>query len=157
MDLHTLSKSFIQDVLDRNILGKYYLLGDSGYCCQFSLLTPYNKRLQRDLSEEEKWYNKCLSRTRVKVKCIIGQMKNKFACLQQTSHYQPPVVCNVIKACAFLWNFRLLTGDNKGYDPEHYTVAGHDELNWHLEGDSTGGFACREILKNYLWAHKRGN
>ena len=156
-DLCTLKESFIQNVLDQNILGKYYLLGNSGYSCQFNLLIPYNKRLQGELTEEEKLYNKCLSRTRVKVECVISQMKNKFACLQQTLHYQPPVVSNIIKACTFLWNFRLLMGDNKGYDPDQCIVAGHNELNCSWEGKSTGGFACREILKNYLWAHKHGN
>ena len=79
--------------------------------------------------EEEKWFNKCLSRTRVKVECVIGQLKNKFSCFQNTSHYQPEVVCNGIKACCFLWNFGLLTENNKGYDPNQYVVADHEVLN----------------------------
>ena len=156
-DSRVLNESFVQDVLDRNILGKYYLLGDSGYSCQYNLLTPYTKRQKTELSEEQKWFNKCLSRTRVKVECVIGQLKNKFTCLQQTSHYQPEFVCNIIKACAFLWNFGLLTGDNKGYDPDQYAVPNHAELNATLENDSNGGFARREILKKYLWKQKTGN
>ena len=151
-----LNESYLQDVLDRNILGKYYLLGDSGYSCQYNLITPYTAHLQRELTEEEKYFNKCLSKTQVKVECVIGQLKNKFSCLQNTSHYQPEVVCNVIKACCFLWNFGLLSGDNKGYDPDQYVVADHDALNASLDSDTLGGFARREILKNYLWAHKRG-
>ena len=153
-DSRVLNESFLQDLLDRNILGRYYLLGDSGYACQYNLITPYSGHLQRDLTEEEKWFNKCLSRTRVKVECVIGQLKNKFSCLQNTSHYQPEVVCNVIKACCFLWNFGLLTGDNKGYDPDQFVVADHEVLNTSLEYDTSGGFTSREILKDYLWGHK---
>ena len=126
-DSRVLQESFLQDVLDRNVLGKYYLLGDSGYTCQYNLLTPY-PNYPRKLDEQQKYFNKCLSRTRVKVECVIGQIKNKFNCLKTTSHYQPEVVCDVIKSCAFLWNFGLLTSDNRGYDPDQYVIEDEDEL-----------------------------
>ena len=159
-DSRVLSESYLQDVLDRNVLGKYYLLGDSGYSCQYSLLTPY-ARFPRALSEEQKYYNKCLSKTHVKVECMIGQLKNKFACLKNTSHYQPEIVCHVIKACVFLWNFGLLTGDNKGYDPDQYIVEDEDKLERQLVqiqlNDKDSGTARREVVKNYLWDHKRRN
>ena len=34
----------------------------------------------------------------------------------------------MIKACVFLWNFRLLTGDNKGYNPDHYVIEDAEKL-----------------------------
>ena len=40
-DSRILQESFIQDVLDSHMLGKYYLLGDAGYAYQTNLLTPY--------------------------------------------------------------------------------------------------------------------
>ena len=143
-DSRVLSESYMQDMLDANILGQYYLLGDSGYSCQYNLLTPYPNYPVK-LTEEEKYYNKALSRTRVKVECVIGQLKNKFSCLQTTSHYQPETVSLIIKACCFLWNFGLLTGDNKGYNPDQYVVDEHDKLNRKLlcpaGNDSKSGLA----------------
>ena len=79
--------------------------------------------------------------------------QKKFPCLSVTSHYQPDAVCNVIKACCFLWNFGLLSGDNKGYDPDTYIVSGKDELDEELKA-SVAGEVCREIVKNYLWNNK---
>ena len=40
-DSRILQESFMQDVLDTHMLGKYYLLRDAGYACQTNLLTPY--------------------------------------------------------------------------------------------------------------------
>ena len=37
-----LQESCMQEVLDRSMLGLYYLLGDRRYACQRNLLTPYN-------------------------------------------------------------------------------------------------------------------
>ena len=68
-------------------------------------------------------------------------MKNKFNCLRTTSHYQPETVCEIIKACAFLWNFGLLTGDNKGYDPDLYIIEDEEDLQKVLENDKEGGSA----------------
>ena len=152
-DSRALQESFLQDVLDRNVLGKYYILADSGYSCQYNLLTPY-PTFPCKPTEEQQYFNKCLSRTRVKVECVIGQWKNKFNCLRNTSHYQPETVCEIIKACAFLWNFGLLTGDNKGYDPDLYVIEDEDELQKALENDKEGGNARRQILTKYLWDHK---
>lgn len=40
-DDRALKETFLQDVLDRRILGAYYLLGDQGYRCQPNLISPY--------------------------------------------------------------------------------------------------------------------
>ena len=63
----------MQEVLDRNMLGRYYLVGDAGYACQYNLLTPFPNGPEVRLSEQQKFFNKSLSRTRVKVECVIGQ------------------------------------------------------------------------------------
>ena len=42
LDSRALQESYLQDVLDRLLLGKHYLLGDKGYACQSNLLTPYS-------------------------------------------------------------------------------------------------------------------
>ena len=150
-DSRVLQESFLQDVLDRNLLGEYYLIGDQGYQLQTNLLTPYPR--SDPLTEQQIYYNDCLSKTRVKVKCVIGMIKRKFPCLTVASHYQPEVVCDIIKACCFLWNYGLLTGDNKGYDPDKYVVKDIDDLKASL-GNTTSGEVRREIVKQYLWDNK---
>ena len=154
-DSRVLQESSIQEVLDTYQLGKYYLLGDTGYGCQYNLITPYPKVPGLGLTADQKFFNKCHSQTRVKVECVIGQEKNKFPVLKTTSHYQPEVVCDVIKSCAFLWNFGLLTGDNKGYDPDKYIIQDQAEFNRAIDNDTHSGVARREVIKNYLLAHRK--
>ena len=60
-----LQESFLQDVLDRNLLGEYYLIGDQGYHLQTNLLTPYSR--SDPLTEPQIYFNECLSKNRVKV------------------------------------------------------------------------------------------
>ena len=150
-DSRVLQESFLQDVLDWNLLSEYYLLGDQGYCLQANLLTPYPR--SGPLTEEQIYYNECLSKTRVKVECVIGMMKKKFACLTMPSFYQPSLVCDVIKACCFLWNFGLITADNKGYGPDTYVVKDQEELSEKLTPTASGEVR-REIVKQYLWDNK---
>ena len=150
-DSRVLKESFLQDVLDRNLLGEYYLIGDAGYHLQANLLTPYSR--SQKLSESEIYYNEYLSKTHVKVECVIGMMKKKFACLTVAQHYQPDTVCNIIKACCFLWNYGLITGDNKGYDPDTFVVVDQETLVSQLK-PSISSEARRELVREYLWANK---
>ena len=55
-------------------------------------------------------------------------MKKKFVYLTMPSHYKPGERCNMIKAFVLLWNYGLVTGDNKGYDPNAYVVKDKEEL-----------------------------
>ena len=80
-------------------------------------------------------------------------LKKKFPCLVNPSHYQPEVVCDIIKSCVFLWNFGLLSGDNKGYDPDEYVVTEKDELDRKLK-PTLSGETRRQIVTEYLWNHK---
>lgn len=41
-DSRILQESCLQGVLDRHMLGRYFLLGDTGYHCQTNLITPYD-------------------------------------------------------------------------------------------------------------------
>ena len=83
-------------------------------------------------------YNLCHARTCVKVECVIRQMKKKFTCLTKTIQYQPRKVCKIIKACGFLWNFGILTGYNKGYNPDDYIIANKQELDDEIEATFGG-------------------
>ena len=82
-DSRVLQESFLQDVLDRNLLGEYYMLGDAGYHLQCNLCTPYSR--SDVLTPPHIYYNECLSKTRVKVECVFGMLKKKFPCLVNES------------------------------------------------------------------------
>ena len=59
----------------------------------------------------------------------------------------------VIRACVFLWNFGIITGDNKGYSPEEFVVEEQNQLNTDISV-SEGGKVVHDIVANYLWKHK---
>ena len=94
-----LQESFLQDILDWNLLGEHYLITDQGYHLQRNLLTPYPRS---DPLTPPHIYYECLSKTQVKVECMFGMLKKKFPCLINPSNYQPDVVCDIIKNCVFL-------------------------------------------------------
>ena len=83
-------------------------------------------------------YNICLSKTRVKVKCIFGMMKQKFACLSKHPDLSTNMMCEVVKACVFLWNFGLICRDNEGYNPDEYVVTDQEKLDSNIK-ESRGG------------------
>ena len=97
-DTRVLKESDLQQVLDLHMMGKYYLLGDQGYKCQANLLTPY----ATEETDEKEHYNLILSKTRVKVECVFGQFKRKFACLSKRPDVSPFMMVHVVRACAFL-------------------------------------------------------
>lgn len=88
------------------------------------------------------------------MECVIGMMKKKFPCLSKRIDYQPEKVAHIIRACAFLWNFGLLTGDNKGYDPDLFVVEDEIQLRQDLRSTADGRLR-RDILCDYLWDHRR--
>ena len=65
----------------------------------------------------------------------------------------PEHMVTVIRACVFLWNFGLITGDNKGYSPEEFVVEEQAKLNSDISVSEGGKIIC-DIVANYLWKHK---
>ena len=98
-------------------------------------------------------FNICLSKTRVKVKCVFGMMKRKFACLMKRPDLSVNMMVEVVKACVFLWNFGLICGDNEGYNPDEYVVTDQAKLDSSIK-ESEGGKLVRDIVRDYLWENK---
>ena len=100
-------------------------------------------------------YNECLAKTRVKVECVFGQMKKKFQVLTKKPDYSLEMMCKIVCACSFLWNFGILTGDNKGYCPDDFVIEDEEDLyNSDNEGETAGGAIVREKICHYLWDHR---
>ena len=76
-------------------------------------------------------------------------MKCKFPVLTKKIQYQPDFVCNVVKACDFLWNLGILTGDNKGYNPDEFPVEDEDALIDKIAGTPGGGMWGKEFVIIY--------
>ena len=53
-----LQESFLQDVLDRNLLGEHYIIADQGFHLQRKLLTPFPR--SDLLTPPQIYYNDCL-------------------------------------------------------------------------------------------------
>ena len=148
-DTRILKESDLQQVLDHHLLGNKYLVGDQGYKCQANLLSPY----PTEETKKKEHFNMSLSQTRIKVECVFGQLKCKFACLSKRPDIDPKQMVHVIRACVFLWNLGIITGDNKGYSPEDYVVEEEAKLNNDISA-SEGGKIVRDIVADYLWKHK---
>ena len=89
------------------------------------------------------------------MECVFGQMKKKFQVLTKKPDYSPDVMCKIVRACSFLWNFGLITGDNKGYCPDDYVIEDEDQLqDSDDEGETPGGALVRNRISRYLWDHK---
>ena len=101
-----------------------------------------------------KYFNQCLAQTRVKVECVFGQLKKKFQCLTKRPDYQPKMMCQIIRSCAFLWNLGILCGDNKGYNQEEYVIEDEEQLATDEIDPNPSGEVVRNHICNYLWRHK---
>ena len=88
------------------LLGNKYLLDDQGYKGQTNLLTPYlmEETLKKEL------FNILLSQTRVKIECVFGQLKWKFACLSKRPDLKPNEIVDVVQACVFYGTLVSLLG-----------------------------------------------
>ncbi|XP_041961798.1 putative nuclease HARBI1 [Alosa sapidissima] len=83
-----------------------YLLGDRGYPCLPTLITPYPDPNPGAQSR----FNVAHSRTRVRIENTFGILKERFQCLRGL-RVCPERACDVIVACAILHNIATLRNE----------------------------------------------
>ncbi|KAK0141461.1 putative nuclease HARBI1 [Merluccius polli] len=83
-----------------------YLLGDHGYPCQPSLLTPYPD----PEPGPQQHFNVAHCRTRARVEMTLGILKSRFQCLQKL-RVTPERACDIIVACVVLHNIAIIRGE----------------------------------------------
>ena len=98
-------------------------------------------------------YNLCQSQTRGKIECVFGQMKRKFPCLTKVPEYEVATTVHIIRACVFLWNWGLICGDNKGYNPDEFIIEDKETLMQNMGATITGDLR-RDTICRYLWSNK---
>ncbi|KAK0132453.1 putative nuclease HARBI1 [Merluccius polli] len=80
-----------------------YLLGDEGYPCQPSLLTP-----DPDPGPQQR-FNVAHCRTRSRVEMTIGILKSQFQCLRKL-RVTSERACDIV-ACGVLHNIAIIRGE----------------------------------------------
>ncbi|KAI1706158.1 DDE superfamily endonuclease domain-containing protein [Ditylenchus destructor] len=79
------------------------LLGDSGYALRDFLQTP----IPNPQTPAENRYNAAHKRTRSRIECAIGQLKNSWRCLSKLRVKDPAYAAEIIKAVIVLHNRRM--------------------------------------------------
>lgn len=92
--------------LHRDRLGKYFLLGDSGYALEKYLLTPVLNALPNTAEER---YTRRHCQVRNRIERVFGVLKARWRCLRRDRilHYQPESASRIVYACAILHNLLL--------------------------------------------------
>uniref|UniRef100_UPI0037E73E8A putative nuclease HARBI1 isoform X1 n=1 Tax=Semicossyphus pulcher TaxID=241346 RepID=UPI0037E73E8A len=83
-----------------------YLLGDRGYPCRSTLLTPYPD----PEPGPQQHFNVAHCRTRAQVEMTIGLLKARFQCLRHL-RVTPERACDIIVACVVLHNIATIRGE----------------------------------------------
>ncbi|KAG7482044.1 hypothetical protein JOB18_011807 [Solea senegalensis] len=111
-----------------------YLLGDRGYPCQPSLLTPYPE------PGPQQRFNVAHCRTRARVEMTIGILKSRFQCLRKL-RVTPERACDIIVACVVLHNIAIIRGE------QHPAVQINDAEDDHpIPADVQDGRAVRDLI-----------
>ncbi|XP_058490332.1 putative nuclease HARBI1 [Solea solea] len=113
-----------------------YLLGDRGYPCQPSLLTPYP---DPEPGPQQR-FNVAHCRTRARVEMTIGILKSRFQCLRKL-RVTPERACDIIVACVVLHNIAIIRGE------QHPAVQINDAEDDHpIPADVQDGRAVRDLI-----------
>ncbi|XP_062287204.1 putative nuclease HARBI1 [Scomber scombrus] len=113
-----------------------YLLGDRGYPCQPSLLTPYPD----PEPGPQQHFNVAHCRTRARVEMTIGILKSRFQCLRKL-RVTPERACDIIVACVVL-HIATIRGEQQ---PAVQTHDADDDHPIH-PADVQDGRAVRDLI-----------
>ncbi|XP_024118385.1 putative nuclease HARBI1 [Oryzias melastigma] len=83
-----------------------FLLGNRGYPCQPTLMTPHPEPEEGP----QQLFNQAHNRTRARVEMTIGLLKARFQCLRHL-RVRPERACDIIVACVVLHNIAIIRGE----------------------------------------------
>ncbi|XP_057681223.1 putative nuclease HARBI1 [Corythoichthys intestinalis] len=114
-----------------------YLLGDVGYQCQPTLITPYP---DPEPGPQQR-FNEAHSRTRARIGMTINMLKSRFQCLQKL-RVTPERACDIIVACVVLHNIATNRGEEY---PVLQMIDTEEEYPFYFE-DLKDGMAARDRI-----------
>ncbi len=125
-----------------------FLLGDRGYPCQPTLMTPHP---EPEPGPQQR-FNVAHCRTRARVEMTIGLLKARFQCLR---HFRvtPERACDIIVACVVLHNIAIIRGEQHPalqiQDPEEDPIHPADFRDGRVVRD----IICRNFLSRLINNH----
>ncbi len=129
---------------DNRRLDDGFLLGDSGYACSRSLMTPF----LRPQTPAEHRYNASHKRTRSTIERCFGILKRRFPVLHAEIRMKPSRVCKIISACAVLHNLAIQR--NEPLPTLDVNVRIREQPNNLYQGLETGRAVRNHIVNTYF-------
>lgn len=131
----------------------YYILGDSAYPVLSWLIPPFKNN--GHLTPAEVYFNKMLSKTRVKIEHAFGALKGRFRRLKEFLDIKETQnIANIIVASCVLHNICIMNND----DPHQYIDPGFDVDLLHIENlqgyNDLQGIQLRNQLVLNLWNNR---
>ena len=135
--------------LSRNISGRLVsplIIGDSAYAIENWLMKPYSDT--GAITNDQTYFNNCLSKARVVVENGFGRLKGRFRCLSKQLETNVENSCVIISACCILHNFCEAREQTFRDDwiENIDTVGVPSERSNSREGND-----IRKCIKDYLW------
>ncbi|GES93030.1 putative nuclease HARBI1 [Rhizophagus clarus] len=132
-------------------LNNKYILGDGGYPNLSWLIVPY-KDIGRGLTQEQTYFNRKHSQTRIKVEQAFGLLKGRWRCLLNKLEVSFEIVSHIITTCCILHNICEERCDFLPPDERYHEVETETDVNRELNTTETPeGNVIRNSICNFLW------
>ncbi|XP_060665546.1 LOW QUALITY PROTEIN: putative nuclease HARBI1 [Drosophila nasuta] len=123
-------------------INEYFVLADSGYAQESSVLTPYRSA---EMGTHQHRFNLRHAAARNMIERTIGDLKCRFRCLQRCLNYQPFFCCQIINVCCALHNIcrrrNLSISDDFQLEDIEQAINNND-----IEGNDDGPSVRDEIV-----------
>ncbi|GES88053.1 protein ANTAGONIST OF LIKE HETEROCHROMATIN PROTEIN 1-like [Rhizophagus clarus] len=132
-------------------LNNKYILGDEGYLNLSWLIVPY-KDIGRGLTQEQTYFNRKHSQTRIKVEQAFSLLKGRWQCLLNKLEVSFEIVSHIITTCCILHNICEERCDFLPPDERYHEVETETDVNRELNTTETPeGNVIRNSICNFLW------
>jgi hypothetical protein len=127
--LHRLIKEEMSDWLYEN---EWFFVGDSAYCMESYLLTPFDKpQMKSSIGQKEDAYNFYHSSCRITIECTFGELVMRWGIFWRRLLVDIGAVGGLVSACGLLHNYIIdhrLQQDNED-DVNYFAGFDHNTLN----------------------------
>ena len=137
----------------RWVTGNDVLLADSGYALSNKVITPFDCRGHRQLTESERAFNYAHSRTRTVVERAFGRLETRFRILHDAVEGNVGGVVETVTACMTLHNLAILLNDTDDFvdtqPPDEYP---QEPFRMEAAANATGRQRRQQLLNDMIAA-----